>query len=121
MKKILIVDDEPDVLEVLGKRLLGAGYQVIKAQSGQEAITKARNELPNLIVLDIIMPDMDGGHVANVLKEDESTKDIPVVFLTCLYTKQEERRDGHFIKDNVFVAKPYNPTEILEIVRKNVK
>lgn len=121
MKKILIVDDEQDVLEVLGKRLLGAGYQVIKAQSGQEAITKAKNELPNLIVLDIIMPDMDGGKVAHILKECETTKDIPVIFLTCLYTKQDEKAKGHRAREGFFVAKPYNSTEMLDIIKKNIK
>ncbi len=83
MKKVLIVDDEPDVLEVLGRRLTQAGYQVIKAQNGEDGILKAKKELPNLIILDIIMPDMDGGSVANKLKEDKTTKDIPIIFLFC--------------------------------------
>lgn len=121
MKKILIVDDEPDVLGVLGKRLAGAGYQVIKAESGEDALAKAKTELPNLIVLDIIMPDMDGGEVARRLKEEPLTKDIPTIFLTCLYTRREEKKEGHLVKENFFVAKPYNPTEILDIIRKNIK
>lgn len=121
MKKILLVDDNEDVLEVLGKRLYNAGYQVIKAKSGREAIEKAKRELPNLIILDIFMPDIDGGDVAQSLKEDAAMKDIPVIFLTCLYTKQEEKREGHLIKENFFLAKPYNPNELLEIIRKTIK
>lgn len=120
MKKVLIVDDEPDVLEVLSKRLINAGYQVIKASSGEEAIVKARAELPNLVVLDIIMPDMDGGKVAEALREYEATKNIPVIYLTCLYTKQEEQKEGHRIKENFFVAKPYDPNELLNIIRQNI-
>ena len=120
MKKILIVDDEPDILEVLGKRLIDAGYQVIKAQNGEEAIEKAKSELPNLIILDIVMPDIDGGEVAEVLKEYEATKNIPVIYLTCLYTKKEEKEVGHLIKENFFVAKPYDATELLNIIRQNI-
>lgn len=121
MKKVLIVDDEPDVLEVLGKRVKDAGYEVIKAQSGQEAIERAKKEVPNLIVLDVVMPNMDGGEVAHILKECESTKDIPVIFLTCLYTKQDEKAKGHRARETFFVAKPYNPTEMLDIIKNNIK
>lgn len=121
MKKVLIVDDEEDVLNVLGKRLSDAGYQVVRAKSGKEAIEKAKSDPPNLIILDIIMPDMDGGEVAGVLKEDQTTKDIPVVFLTCLYTKSEEEKEGHLMGKGFFVAKPYSSKELLEIVRKQIK
>ena len=120
MKKILIVDDEVDVLEVLGKRLVNAGYQIVKAQSGSEAIEKAKKELPDLIVLDIVMEDMDGGEVARIIKEDKATEHIPVIFLTCLYTKKDEKQEGHMLKENFFLAKPYNPNEILDIIKKNI-
>lgn len=121
MKKVLIVDDEEDVLQVLSKRLQDAGFQVIKARNGKEGIEKAKQELPNLILLDIIMPDIDGGEVAEILKQDVMTKDIPVIFLTCLYTKREEKAEGHAIGENFFVAKPYDFKEVLDIVRQQMK
>lgn len=121
MKKILLIDDEEDVLAILGKRLSGAGYQVVKAKSGQEGIDTAKRELPDLILLDILMPDMDGGEVWRILKEEEKTQYIPIIYLTCLYTKADERREGHETKTSFFVAKPYNPQELLNIIKEHVK
>lgn len=121
MKKILIVDDEPDVLEVLGTRLSLAGFEIVKARSGSEAIAKAKKELPNLIILDILMPDIEGDDVAQVLKNDAATKDIPVIFLTCLFTRQDEKEEGHLVGKNIFVAKPYDIKELLGLIRKTVK
>ncbi|MFA5075653.1 MAG: response regulator, partial [Candidatus Babeliales bacterium] len=102
--KILAVDDEPSVLILLEKRLKGAGYEVFTASSGQEAIEIARKEQPALIVLDILMPGMDGSETASKLHQDPKTKDIPILFLTCLYTKREEEREGHEIGHNFFLA-----------------
>jgi len=112
-KKILIVDDEPDVLLLLGERLAKAGYDVVKASGGQEAIDHAHSDAPQLIILDIAMPGMDGSEVANTLRADPKTKDIPIIFLTCLFTKQEEKACGHVLGQNFFIAKPYDVTELL--------
>jgi len=74
-----------------------------------------------LIVLDIIMPGMDGAETAAALKGDPQTKDIPVVFLTCLFTEKEEKKEGHVVGGKYFIAKPYNPDEMLEIVARFLK
>jgi CheY-like chemotaxis protein len=121
LKKILIVDDERDVLEVLGARLTMAGYEVVKAVSGQEAINKTRKELPNLIILDILMPEMGGEEAGEILRKDPATKDIPIIFLTCLFTRREERNKGHSLGKNIFVAKPYDVKELLELIRRIIK
>jgi DNA-binding response OmpR family regulator len=121
MKKILIVDDDPDVAEVLGARLGLNGYRVIKAQSGKEGIEKAKEEPPHLIILDILMPDIGGEEVAEILKSDAATKDIPIIFLTCLYTKRDEQIEGHKVGKNIFVAKPYDTKELLDLIRKTIK
>ncbi|MFH1305421.1 MAG: response regulator [Candidatus Omnitrophota bacterium] len=120
-KKILIVDDDKDVLETLGARLSGSGYNVIKAYSGREAVTVAKKERPDLIILDIVMPGMDGGEAADILKKDPDTADIPVVFLTCLVTKDEEKKTGPFKGGKYFVAKPYESQDILDVIRKRIK
>lgn len=120
MKKILIIDDEEDVLLVLGKRLSGAGYQVVKAKNGKEGIEMAKKELPSLILLDILLPDIDGGEVARLLKSSDKTAHIPVIYLTCLYTPNDEKRLGHEAGANFFVAKPYNPDELLNIIKKQI-
>ena len=117
-KKILAVDDEPEVLILLEKRLSASGYEVLTATNGQDAFDIARREQPQLIVLDILMPGMDGSETAAKLHEDPKTKNIPILFLTCLFTKREERFEGHEVGHNFFVAKPYDPVELLaEITR----
>jgi CheY-like chemotaxis protein len=120
MKKILIVDDEPDTLEVLGKRLEQSGYEVLKASSGPDALNVAKSEKPNLIILDIFMPEMDGGAVAQSLRADPETQSIPIIFLSCLFTKSEEAQEGHQVGENFYVAKPYNPAEFIDIIREKI-
>lgn len=119
-KKILIVDDEKDLLAVLEKRLTREGFSVIKADNGEDAITLAKKEKPDLIMLDILMPGMTGEQVAAILKNDVDTKGIPVMFLTCLFTKRDEVEQGHEIGGNVFIAKPYNPEELLKEIKKHL-
>ena len=117
-KKVLAVDDEPEVLSLLEKRLSSAGYEVLTASNGPEALEIARAQRPDLIILDILMPEMDGSQVACQLRQDKKTKGIPVIFLTCLYTKREEHAAGHAVGTNLFLAKPYEPAELLaEIAR----
>lgn len=118
-KKILIVDDEEDVLNVLERRLSVAGYSVFRTTNGKDAIITAKEKQPDLIILDIIMPGMDGADVANVLKNDPLTKNIPILFLTCLITPDEERT-GNLISGSYFIAKPYNPEELLREIRKHL-
>jgi len=119
-KKILIVDDEGDALAVLEKRLSMAGYSVIKADNGKDAIRLAKDEQPDLVLLDIVMPDMDGAEIGKILKNDPNTKDIPIVFLTCLFTKDDEVRQGRRTSSNFFIAKPYNPEELLGEIKKQL-
>src|SRR3972149_8935221 len=80
--KILVVDDEPDLTDIINTFLEGAGYQVQTENSSVKALEKARSLKPDLILLDISMPVMDGYQLCSELKKDKSTADIPVVFLT---------------------------------------
>lgn len=116
-KKILVVDDEEDILRVIERRLSGAGYAVITATNGQDAITLAKKDHPDLIVLDIVMPDMDGGDVAYVLENDHRTKDIPIIFLTALLSIKEEKSKKE-IAGKSFLAKPYNPEDLIKTIQK---
>ena len=119
-KKILVVDDEPDVLHLLSERLTKEGYSVIKASSGKEAIERATEQNPDLVLLDIAMPGMDGSETATILRSDPKTQDIPILFLTCLFTKQEEKACGHLLGQNYFIAKPYDVPELLSEIEKRV-
>jgi len=107
-KKILIVDDEKNTLFILEKELEARGYSVITADNGNNALKLAKSKYPDLIILDIWMPEMDGAEVAAMLKEDIQTKNIPVIFLTCLLKKREEGEQGLVIADKVYIAKPYD-------------
>ncbi len=107
-KKILIVDDEKDALFILEKELTARGYSVIATSNGSSALNLAKSEHPDLIVLDIWMPGMDGAEVAEKLREDARTKDIPVIFLTCLFQKREGEEQGRVVAGKVLIAKPYS-------------
>ena len=119
-KKILIVDDEKDALTMLESRLIAAGYSVIKADNGEDAVRLAKSEQPDLVLLDVIMPDMDGTEIGKILKNDSDTKDIPLVFLTCLFTKTDEAVKGHKVSGNFFIAKPYRAEELLKEIKKQL-
>jgi two-component system OmpR family response regulator len=120
-KKILIVDDDPDLVEVLGKRLKSNRYQVITAYDSEEGIAKAKSEHPDLMILDVMMPGMDGSAMAAALRENESTRDIPVIFLTGIVEKVEEEEQGHQIGGNIFVAKPFDTKELLAIIKNKLE
>lgn len=119
-KKILIVDDEMDALSILEKELTARGYSVITADNGNNALDLAKSEHPDLVILDIWMPDMDGSEIAARLKENFTTKDIPVIFLTCLFQKREGEEQGRVVAGNVLIAKPYSirglATQIREVL-----
>jgi len=113
MKTILVVDDEKDVLFMLEKRLTARGYSVITATNGTNAIALAKSQHPDLIILDILMPGMDGGQVAAQLQTHPLTRSIPVIFLTALLTKTEEHQNNHIINRNITFAKPIDTEELL--------
>jgi CheY-like chemotaxis protein len=113
--KLLIVDDEPDAVLILAKTLSARGYEVITAGRGQQAIMLARAEKPDLILLDILMPDMDGTQVASALWEEQATRDIPVIFLTCLITKKTQEIGSRYPDAGryAFISKPYDLDKLL--------
>jgi DNA-binding response OmpR family regulator len=119
MKKvlILIVDDEEDLLFMLEKRLKSEGYSVITTTNGTNAIALAQSQHPDLIILDIVMPGMDGGEVSAELKEHPLTRSIPVIFLTGLLSKEEENQEKHMIRSNITFAKPFDTEELLAQIK----
>jgi twitching motility two-component system response regulator PilH len=113
INKILTVDDSTVDRTNLEKILVNAGYDVISARSGQEAIDKAEAEQPDLIFMDVIMPQMDGYQACRQLTHNEATKDIPVVFVTCK-GQRADRLWAEMTGGKGFVQKPYTPDQILE-------
>lgn len=115
-KNILIVDDEKDVLSVLEKGLTAEGYSVITASSGNDAIVLAKSRHPDLIILDVLMPGMDGGEVAMKLKDVPETKDIPVIFLTGMFPRRAEDEDFRMVTDHVLFDKPYEILKLINVI-----
>jgi len=116
-KKILLAADEEDVLNHLGRILQLADYEVFSTTKGKEVLTLAKDISPDVIILDIGMPDMDGGAVASALAEEPSTTHIPVVFLTGILTREGVLSRGKTHRYYV-IAKPAIPEEVLVLIKQ---
>jgi len=115
--EVLIVDDDIITQNMLKTALGNAGYHFVVASNGKEALEKAMGRIPGVIILDIMLPDLDGGEVAEILRKNARTKDIPVIFLSSLISKEEERTEAK--KDIIsFLSKPYNREILLNEVRR---
>jgi two-component system phosphate regulon response regulator PhoB len=115
--KILVVDDEPDALEVLGFKLKEAGYAPIFAKDGARALTVARDERPALIVLDLMLPEIDGLEVCKILRRDPATAMIPVLMLTARAAEMD-RVLGLELGADDYVTKPFSPRELVLRIKK---
>jgi CheY-like chemotaxis protein len=114
-KNILVVDDDPLVVKVLRTPLERAGYQVDVAYHGLEALQRVKERRPDLIILDILMPLLDGFKVARFLKFDKRFKDIPIIVLTSRAT-EGERKMGEQVGANEFLFKPLKLPQIMDLV-----
>lgn len=115
--KILVVDDEPDALELVEFNLKGAGYDVVTASDGEEALTKARAVLPQLIVLDLMLPEVDGLEVCKMLRRDPNTSSIPIIMLTAK-AAEIDRVLGLELGADDYVTKPFSPRELVLRVKR---
>ena len=118
-KKILVVDDEERVREMLGFRLRLFGYEVVQAADGREALEVAAREKPDLVLLDVMMPELDGFQVCSRLKQDEATKHIPVVILTAKAEAKDVTRAVHSGASD-YLVKPYDPIVLQQKVARNL-
>ena len=118
-KKILIVDDDEVFLKMLEKTLISSGYSVSQATNGKDAIDIAKRWEPHLIILDIMMPEMDGGEAAMALEKDPVTQNIPIIFMTSLLEKQDENKLT-YSQMRSYMAKPYNKDELLAEIAKKI-
>jgi len=116
-KKILIVDDERDIVKALTIRLRGAGYEVVTAFDGAQAIFVAHKERPDLIILDIRMPAGNGLGVAEKLKHSMNTLSIPVIFLTGGPERNSEEK-AMTLGARFYIKKPYDPEELLDAITR---
>ena len=115
--RVLIVDDDPDMVMVLGMLMKVNGITALKAFGGVEGLEKARADKPDVILLDIMMPDMDGYEVMKELRSDKTTKGIPVVFLTAR-TDEEYKERAETLGADGYITKPYDRDSLMETIRR---
>lgn len=114
MPVILLVEDEPHIVKLVSYVLEQNGFQVRTAETGEEALHVARQERVDLILMDLMLPGMDGYKVCHHLKADPCTKDIPIVVLSARVQADQSDRVGAA----AFIAKPFEPTELVQRIRQ---
>jgi two-component system alkaline phosphatase synthesis response regulator PhoP len=118
--KVLVVDDEEYIQHILNFSFGAEGFEVITASDGEEAVTMARSERPDIIVLDIMMPKMDGYEACKQIKADPQTQNIPVILLTAK-GREVDRKLGAEAGADDYVVKPFSPGRLIERVEGFIK
>jgi len=117
-RSVLVVEDDPEINELVGAYVQIAGYVYQSALTGTQAVEKAQQTHPALIVLDIMLPDFDGFEVARRLKSETDTRSIPIVMLTAL-DRDDYRKRGMTAGAVDYLTKPFDPDRLLEAIRAN--
>ena len=120
MMKILIIEDNPDILENTSEILELSNYQVYTAPNGKEGVAKALANKPDLIVCDIMMPELDGYGVLHMLQKNPDLQDTPFIFLTAK-TEKDEIRKGMSLGADDYITKPFDPTDLLNAIEGRIK
>ena len=119
-KKIMVVDDEPDTVDLVKLVLETEGYEILVAYSGQEALDMIKVNRPDLVLLDIMMPQMDGWMVRKKIVGNEETKDIPVVMLTAKAQPIDKMIGLHVVGVSDYITKPFGRKELINSVKRIV-
>ena len=117
MKKILIIDDEPDILRAAKVRLMSFGYEVITARDGSDIVNLVQKNMPDLILLDLRLPHMDGDKICVILKADDKLKTIPVI----IFTASSDPTTSKKVKDSGaegYLIKPFDTEDLLQTIKK---
>ena len=118
--RILVVDDEPDAIELIRFNLKASGYEVLTAEDGEEALAKARKFSPDMILLDVMIPEIDGLEVCKILRRDPATASLPIIMLTAKASEIDRVLGLEFGADD-YVTKPFSPRELMLRVRNLLK
>jgi two-component system, OmpR family, alkaline phosphatase synthesis response regulator PhoP len=114
--KVLVVDDEVYILHILDFILGAESYDVVTATNGEQALQKVRDEKPDLVILDIMMPKLDGYETCRMIKNDAATKHIPVILLTAK-GREIDQKLGREVGANDYITKPFSPNKLIERVQ----
>lgn len=115
--KILVCDDERHIVRLIQVNLERQGYQVVTAFDGKEGLEKIRAEKPNLVVLDVMMPYMDGFEVLKALRREPETETLPVIMLTAK-AQDKDVFEGYHYGADMYLTKPFNPMELVTFVKR---
>jgi two-component system alkaline phosphatase synthesis response regulator PhoP len=118
-KKIMVVDDEPYIARVIKFKLEQEGYTVISANDGVTGLERIRQERPDLVLLDVMMPGLNGYEVCQQIKADAELQGIPVIFLTAK-GQERDREQGINLGASDYITKPFSPNRLLELVRSTI-
>jgi DNA-binding response OmpR family regulator len=115
-RKILVIDDEPGIIEIVEANLEGDGFDVISASNGQEGLEKIKNHKPELVVLDVMMPEMDGWEVLRKVEQDPDTAGLPIIMLTA---KAADEDYIHGLEEGAveYITKPFYPQELVNRIK----
>ena len=114
--RILLVDDEPSIVKMVGKRLEVEGFEVSVAMDGQEGLQKAQSQQQDLIILDLMLPKLNGYEVCGILKRDSRYEKIPVLMLSARAQEKDEK-EGMAVGANAFMRKPFKSQELVEKIK----
>ena len=118
-KIILIIDDEADILDITARRLTASGYEVMTALDYEEAFNLMRDKIPDLILLDVMMPDKDGYELCNEFKSDERTRRVPIILFTAKFGQKERlKANAEFLAADDYILKPFDSEVLLEKIKK---
>ena len=117
-KSILCIEDEPEMIDLIRLILGRRGFEVVGASGGEEGLEKMRQDPPDLVLLDLMMPDLDGWEVYQQMKADEKTKSIPVIVVTAKAQSIDKVLGLHIAKVDDYIAKPFSPQELLNSVER---
>lgn len=120
-KKILVIEDDKFFQTLVTKKLIGEGYEVLTASDSNEALAILEKEKPNLIILDLILPILDGFEILSIVKKDEKTKDIPVIILSNLGQKEEVERAIALGANDFMIKVNFTPEEIAGKIKSFLK
>ncbi len=116
-KKVLVVDDEPGVRQLVSK-ILSREYTVVEAKDGEEAINAVKNQSPRIVIMDMMMPKMDGLTACYAIKKDPATRSIPVIMLTAIDQELNKKLSTTVMGANKYMTKPFNARELLASIRQ---
>lgn len=117
-KRILCIEDEPDMIDLIRIILSRRGYTIEGAGGGQDGLRKVRETKPDLVLLDLMMPDLDGWEVYQQMKADEKTRHIPVIVVTAKAQSIDKVLGLQIAKVDDYIAKPFSPDELIESVQR---